>query len=138
MKPEDLIGKWKIQRETYGCQGMVKGRMHGVGYFQAIQTHEYLYQEQLWHETDNQHLLFATKFYRYVFTDKEVRIYFHQEEDNRLFMILPLGDSMVGTSTCKEDHYTLHWDWVNTKTFLTRYIVKGKSKDYIIESEFKR
>lgn len=138
MKSKDLIGKWKIHREAYGSQGKVKGRMYGMGYFQAIQTHEYLYQEQLWHETDNQDFLFAKKFYRYLFIEKEVHIYFHQEENNRLFMILPLGDAMVGVSTCGEDHYTLHWDWVNTETFLTRYIVKGKKKNYIIESEFKR
>ena len=138
MKADDLIEKWKIEREVCDPLGGVKQSMCGFGYFHPLKKHELLYQEQLWHETENQDLFFATKSYRYVFKKKEIQIYFHQEEDNRLFITLPIGKEMSGTSTCKEDRYRLQWDWINSDIFLMRYIVKGTKKDYIIESEFKK
>jgi len=138
MKADDLIGKWKIEREVYEPQREIKQRMCGFGYFHPLKKQELLYQEQLWHETENHDFFFATKSYRYVFKKKEIQIYFHHEEDNRLFIALSIGKKMSGTSFCKNDRYCLQWDWINSTIFLMRYEVKGTKKDYIIESEFKR
>ena len=138
MKSGDLVGKWKIEREVCDPLGHLKSRMHGMGNFLLLEPDELIYQEQLWHETDGDKLLFATKFYRYFFKEDSIEVYFHQEESNRLFMTLPIGREMIGTSKCKEDRYRLKWDWVDDDQFLTLYTIKGPQKDYTIESRFLR
>lgn len=138
MKSNDLAGKWKIEREVCDPSGRLQSRMQGVGNFLLLEPDELIYQEQLWHETKGNQLLFATKFYRYLFKENSIEVYFHQEEENRLFMILPIGREMVGTSKCKEDRYHLKWDWINEDQFLTLYSIKGPKKDYKIESRFSR
>ncbi|MCB1071826.1 MAG: hypothetical protein KDK96_01860 [Chlamydiia bacterium] len=186
MNREDLIGKWKINRIMTHPDGSPKGRMMGMGQFDLYEGNQLLYQEQLWHETENEDLLFATKFYRYHFLDRSIAIYFYQEENNRLFMTLdkeehlrskffqdqslgfipikalshPIGKSHAdrgekrntdvgenqafkynrykGNASCKEDRYSLTWDWINMNHFMTRYQTVGPKKNYIIESEFLR
>ena len=137
MNREDLIGKWKINRIMTYPDGSPKGRMMGIGQFDLYEGNQLLYQEQLWHETENEDLLFATKFYRYHFSDTSIAIYFYQEENNRLFMTLN-KDELKGCATCKSDRYTLVWNWINKNHFLTRYQTIGPKKNYIIESEFLR
>lgn len=138
MKADDLKGKWKIKRVVCHPEGAQKSSMRGSGHFHLLNASELLYQEHLWHETENHDLLFASKAYRYIFKEEELEIYFHQEENNRLFLTLPMKRKMTGTALCREDHYHLLWEWVNRDKFLTRYTVKGTNKDYIIESEFRR
>ncbi len=137
MEIENLVGKWNITRIISHPDGTPKGRMQGMGYYGICEENQLLYQEQLLHTTDEDGLFFATKFYRYHFKKKEISIYFYQEEEGRLFMTLPKND-LRGDATCKEDRYSLVWDWVNPETFLTRYTAVGPQKNYIIESEFKR
>ena len=137
MNSEDLIGKWKITRVMTCCKRIPKGVMHGMGQFDLYEGNQLLYQEQLWHETEKEGILFAFKFYRYHFSKDTIAIYFYQEEGNRLFMILNKGE-LKGYASCKEDHYTLIWDWINKDHFLTRYKALGPKKNYIIESEFSR
>lgn len=137
MNLEDLIGKWNISRILSGVDGTPQGSMRGIGQFELYEGSQLLYQEQLWHETKHEEILFATKFYRYHFGPNELSIYFYKEEENRLFMTLPLVE-MKGEALCKQDHYHLQWDWINEDYFLTRYTITGPKKDTIIESEFKR
>ena len=139
MKKEDLIGKWKIQREISAPDGTSKGRMWGSGFFDIYEGNQLLYQEQMCHETQHEELLFATKFYRYHFEPEQVSIYFYQEEDGRLFMTFPIIDGeLKGYAECKSDSYSLQWNWINPDSFLTCYSISGPKKNSIIESEFKR
>ena len=139
MKKEDLIGKWKIQREISAPDGTSKGKMWGSGTFDIYEGNQLLYQEQLFHETEHENLLTATKFYRYHFAQGQVSIHFYQEEEGRLFMTLPISDGeLKGYAKCKDDGYFLRWNWVNPNAFLTRYQITGPKKNTIIESEFKR
>lgn len=137
MNLEDLIGKWNISRILSGIDGTPQGSMQGSGQFELYEGSQLLYQEQLWHETKHEEILFATKFYRYHFGPEKLSIYFYKEEENRLFMTLPLGE-MRGKALCKKDHYQIKWDWINADYFLTRYTITGPKKSNIIESEFKR
>lgn len=140
MNREDLIGKWKINRIMTRFDGFPKGRMLGMGQFDLYEGNQLLYQEQLWHETENKDLLFATKFYRYHFSGTSIAIYFYQQENNRLFMTLSRGEHVryKGSASCKEDHYSLTWDWIDKNRFKTCYQTMGPKKNYIIESEFLR
>ncbi len=139
MKKEDLIGKWRIQRNISAFDGTSKGRMWGSGFFDIYEENQLLYQEQMCHETQHEEFLFATKFYRYHFTLEQVLIFFYQEEDERLFMRLPIIDGeLKGLAKCKSDSYFLQWNWVNPNKFLTRYSISGQKKNIIIESEFKQ
>ncbi len=137
MNSEDLIGKWDITHSASYADGSPKGTMQGKGVFDLYEGNQLLYQEQLWHTTESDDLLFATKFYHYHFEKDQISIYFYQEEDNPLFMILP-KNILKGRAACKGDNYTLTWDWINEENFLTRYTAVGSQKNYIIESEFKR
>lgn len=153
MKYEELVGQWKIRRDVFDFSGIIKGKMRGIGLFEPYEGNQLLYQEQLWHETPQGSLLFATKFYRYHFVTDQIFIYFYREENNRLFMTLAnTSQSLIGAAHCKLDRYTLKWDWINSNHFLTRYEVKsfpsneenlnpsslGAKKNYIIESEYTR
>lgn len=137
MNLEDLIGKWHISRSLALLDGTPQGSMQGMGQFELYEGNQLLYQEQLWHETKNEDILFATKFYRYHFSPDKISIYFYKEENNRLFMTLPL-DQMKGETLCNQDRYLLNWDWINEDHFLTRYTIMGPKKNTVIESEFKR
>ena len=134
---EELIGKWKINREMTDPNGSPKGTMRGMGQFDLYEGNQLIYQEQLWHETDKEDLFFATKFYRYHFSDDSIDIYFYKEENNRLFLTLQ-KDELKGSASCKADNYSLVWDWINKDHFLTCYKAIGPKKNYIIESEFSR
>ncbi|MCB1110411.1 MAG: hypothetical protein KDK64_05475 [Chlamydiia bacterium] len=139
MKKEDLIGKWKIQREISALDGTSKGKMWGSGFFDLYEGNQLLYQEHLYHETEHDELLTATKFYRYHFSAEAISIYFYREEEGRLFMTLPIKTPVLkGNSKCGEDGYSLQWTWVNEETFLTRYQIIGPKKQMMIESEFRR
>jgi hypothetical protein len=139
MKKEDLIGKWKISREIVGMDGSSKGRMWGSGVFDIHEGNQLLYQEMLYHETEKDDLLLAKKFYRYHFKPDVISIYFYKEEEGRLFLELPISPGeMKGSSMCRNDCYTLAWNWINPEKFLTRYSISGPSKSMIIESEFSR
>lgn len=72
-----------------------------MGQFDLYEGNQLLYQEQLWHETEKENILFATKFYRYHFLEDSIAIYFYQEENNRLFMTLP-KDDLRGQSFVKK------------------------------------
>lgn len=137
MKIEDLIGKWTIKRGISTSDGAPKGTMQGSCFFDIHEGGNLLYQEQLWHETEHQDLLFARKFYRYHFLNDQVDIYFYKEENNRLFLSLP-NETLKGEALCKEDHYSLQWNWINPDTFMTLYQVRGPKKELHIESEFRR
>lgn len=137
MKKEDLIGKWKIEREISAPDGTPKGKMWGSGFFDLYEGNQLLYNEQLCHATEHDELLFATKFYRYQFGEEALSIFFYREEEGRLFMKLPL-DQLKGQAQCLQDNYTLQWNWINPDTFLTRYTITGPKKNTIIESEYKR
>ena len=136
MYKEDLIGKWKINRLMIHPNGFSKGRMMGIGQFDLHEESQLLYREKLWHENKNKNLFFATKFYRYHFSDTSIAIYFHQEENERLFMVI--DKNLKGYATCRLDHYRLTWNWICKDHFITRYEAKGPKKNYIIESEFLR
>lgn len=140
MNREDLVGKWKINRTMAHPDNSPKGRMAGVGQFDPYEGNQLLYQEQLWHETENEDLLFATKFYRYHFSKNSILIYFYQEENNRLFMTLNkrAQKGLKGDATCRSDRYTLTWEWDNKDHFVTRYHTMGPQKNYVIKSEFSR
>ncbi|MDJ0651748.1 MAG: DUF6314 family protein [Simkaniaceae bacterium] len=137
MNRKDLIGKWKINRMVIHPDGFPKGRMRGAGQFDPQEGNQLLYQEQLWHETENKDLFFARKFYRYHFLDTSIDIYFYQEESNRLFMTLNKAERK-GCATCQSDRYSLLWDWVSRNHFLMRYQTIGPKKNYMIKSEFLR
>lgn len=139
MEKESLIGKWKIVREISALDGTTKGKMWGSGFFDLYEGNQLLYQEHLCHETAEEELLHATKFYRYHFAPDAVSIYFYREEEGRLFMTLPLTEKEFrGYAECKDDSYSLQWNWINPDAFFTRYQVTGPKKSMIIESEFKR
>jgi hypothetical protein len=137
MNLEDLIGKWKISRTLSTLDGTPQGTMEGTGNFELYEKSQLLYQEQLWHATEHEDILFATKFYRYYFGPDKISIYFYKEENNRLFMTVPFQD-MKGDALCNKDCYHLQWDWINKDHFLTRYTIIGPKKNTLIESEFKQ
>lgn len=137
MNFEDLIGKWKISRTLSSLDGAAQGLMQGIGQFELYEGSQLLYQEQLWHTTEHEDILFATKFYRYHFSLDQVSIYFYKEENNRLFMTVPLKE-MRGEALCNQDRYTLKWDWISEDHFFTHYTITGPKKNTLIESEFKR
>lgn len=137
MNSKDLVGTWQISRTIMGGNGSLKGFMNGTGQFDFCGEEELIYQEKLCHQTEKAERFFATKFYRYHFSEDGIAIYFHREENNRLFMTLE-KETLKGHSACKADRYGLKWEWMSARRFLTRYKVIGPKKDYVIESEFCR
>lgn len=139
MNPQDLIGKWKIERKIFDARVRGKGQMHGVGVFKPLGSDELMYYEQLWHETPAQSLHLARKSYRYRFGQNALEIYFHREENEALFLTLsPLKSRMKASMQCGSDRYQLTWKWKSADRFFQRFRVKGEKKNYLIESRFRK
>ena len=139
MKPEDLIGKWKIERKIFDARVRAKGKMRGMGVFHAQNPGELIYHEQLWHETPAETFHLARKSYRFLFTEEALDIYFHREENERLFLTLsPLRSRMKAAALCGSDRYQLTWKWEAPDQFHQRFRVKGEKKNYLIESRFNK
>ena len=126
MKFTDLEGRWKIHRKVHNSVGKVSNLMEGLGNFLKTDKNELIYQEQLYHQIKGEKVVLATKFYRYLFERSSISIFFHKEENNRLFLVLP----------CSNDKYKLNWSWINSKRFFMCYSVLGPKKNYLIKSRY--
>ncbi|MCB1115845.1 MAG: hypothetical protein KDK71_05175 [Chlamydiia bacterium] len=134
MKAEDLVGEWKISRTVRSPDGKAQGSMQGVGHFRPLEKNQLLYEEELWHQTEQKAHYRARKWYRYEFLTDRVLIYFHNEEKGRLFLTIPLRE-MRGEAMCNQDQYILTWEWRSKSCYLTRYLIRGPKKNTLIESE---
>ena len=107
MKIDRLLGQWRIHRTITSENGEVLGRMEGIGEFIPDEEGA-LYREEVAHTTDKGQIFQAKKAYRYSGNKSGLKIYFHGEEQNRLFMTL--GKDLQGEMWCKKDHYHQRWE----------------------------
>ncbi len=139
MKQDLLIGKWKIRRGIFDGTLKTRGHMRGVALFSPLSEDELIYHEELWHQAPRGSLHLARKSYRYCFEQEKLHIFFYNEEQNRLFLTLPFSEKkMSGEMTCGLEHYYLSWVWKRHNAFSHRFRVRGETKNYLIESEFRK
>lgn len=139
MKKESLLGKWDIKRTICTPQKKVTAEMKGSGLFEFLNKEELLYREKLLHRAKGFYTVSAKKSYRYRFLKECVQMYFHEEEKGRLFMTFPIIEGKTeGSAWCGPDHYHMCWQWNSPSSFNIHYQVRGKKKDYVIESRFEK
>lgn len=133
------MGNWLIKRKVCTSQNRLLAQMEGVGVFTYFDMKELLYKEQLINHTKNSKTFFARKAYRYRFLNESVYIYFHEEENGRLFLTLQdVKGNMEGSAWCGLDYYQALWQWSSNHSFQIKYQIKGTKKDYFIESRFEK